>query len=608
MSGRSRRVVAGLAVAGMAAGLLTALAPLGAQADDQSTQPTTLRVGVGSEIANPNLWAVNSVSEWEAITMEYDMLMAFSPKDLTAAPGLAESCKPSDGNRTWTCTLRDGLKWSDGQPITSKDVAFTYKLVQQQGFGYFKTYLPKGSTFQTPDARTLVWKTPEPSNGPMVPAWIYIVPEHVWGQYADLSSKEIKAVDVVPVVGSGPYVMTDAVEGQRWTFERNDNFWGPAPAYDRIVFQYFDNQEAMVQALKSGQIDVADGLNAPLLPSLEGDSSITVQKVVPDCWINMPFNFGGQGPDADPLPALQDLQVRKAIAMAIDKQAIVDKVYPGAAVPGETIVRPLSTFWHLDIADDQLIPYDPAAANQMLDDAGYPRGADGTRVDPATSQPLVLRLPTSGDTQGSEGAGRLIAGFLKQIGIEVKVQPVTAGKMYDLQQTGNFDAYIWYWCGDPDPNYQLSVFSTSQTGKAGDGHLSDGNWSDPAYDVLFQKQSTMLDPKARQKVVFEAQQYVYDQVPAIALVYPNTIQAYRNNQVADLTPIPSDVGYITPNYGYLPFLDAKPVSSQNGTSTSSSGSGSGVPVWVWGVVAVVAIGGIALLVARRRGAEDTEEG
>ncbi|MEK9809669.1 MAG: ABC transporter substrate-binding protein, partial [Candidatus Nanopelagicales bacterium] len=126
---------------------------------------------------------------------------------------------------------------------------------------------------------------------------------------------------------------------------------------------------------------IAETLDSSLLPALESIPNVAVQRVTADTWINLAFNFGGQGPDSNPLPALQDLQVRKAIAMAIDKQAIVDKVYLGAGAPGETIVRPLSVYWHLDIPDDQVIPYDPAAANAMLDEAGYTMGPDGIRLD-----------------------------------------------------------------------------------------------------------------------------------------------------------------------------------------------------------------------------------
>ncbi|MFN8146615.1 MAG: ABC transporter substrate-binding protein [Candidatus Nanopelagicales bacterium] len=597
--------------AAVAAGAVAALVVLGvvgapAQAISSSPPPSgsssssgpVLRVGMTSGIDNPNIWALNSATEFEAVTLQYDMLMKYSDVDLTAAPGIATGCDPNADRTVWTCKIRPGLKWSDGVPLTSKDVAFSYKFAIDKEMPYFSGYFPEGTTFETPDDTTLIWKSPTPTNGPNVPAWVYVAPEHVWAKYADKDLKEITSVKVLPNVASGPFVMTTAVDGQSWTFERNPNFWGPKPAYQTIVFQLFTNQEAMVQALKNGQIDIADGLEPALLPAVEKLSNVAIQKVVSDWWVNMAFNFGGQGPASKPLPALQDLQVRKAIEMAIDKQKIVDTVYPGAASPGETVVRPLSVYWHLDVPDDKVVKYDPQAANALLDQAGYPKGADGVRTDPKTGQPLVMRMPTSDDTQGSTAVGQLIAGFLKQIGITVKVQPVTAGKMYDIQQSGDFDAYIWYWSGDPDPNYQLSVFTS---GSCKD--LSDGCFTDPAYDALFEKQNTTLDPEQRLPIVKEAQQYLYDHIPGIVVAYPNAIEAYRTDKVTGLTATPAKVGYLMPSYVYTSMVTAKPAeASASGSGSSSSG---GIPVWVWAAVAAVVVVG-AVLLLRRRGAGDDE--
>ncbi len=594
--------------AALAAGAVAVLVTLGvagvpAQAASSSPAPSgssagpVLRVGMTSGIDNPNIWALNSATEFEAVTLQYDMLMKYSDVDLTAAPGIATGCDPNADRTVWTCKIRPGLKWSDGVPLTSKDVAFSYKFAIDKEMPYFSGYFPEGTTFETPDDTTLIWKSPEPTNGPNVPAWVYVAPEHVWAKYADKDLKEITAAKVLPNVASGPFVMTTAVDGQSWTFERNPNFWGPKPAYQTIVFQLFTNQEAMVQALKNGQIDIADGLEPALLPAVEKLSNVAIQKVVSDWWVNMAFNFGGQGPASKPLPALQDLQVRKAIEMAIDKQKIVDTVYPGAASPGQTVVRPLSVFWHLDVPDDKVVKYDPDAANALLDQAGYPKGSDGVRTDPKTGQPLVIRMPTSDDTQGSTAVGQLIAGFLKQIGITVKVQPVTAGKMYDIQQSGDFDAYIWYWSGDPDPNYQLSVFTS---GACKD--LSDGCFSDPAYDALFEKQHSTLDPEQRLPIVKEAQQYLYDHIPGIVVAYPNAIEAYRTDKVTGLTATPAKVGYLMPSYVYTSMVTAKPAEASASGSSSSSG---GIPVWVWAAVAaVVVVGAVVLL--RRRGAGDDE--
>jgi peptide/nickel transport system substrate-binding protein len=584
-----------------------AMTALSAAAADSASptpvaQPKVLRIGMTTTIDNPTLFAVNSAAEWGSAVIQNDMALKFGP-DLTAAPGLATGCDPSADKRTWTCHLRDGLKWSDGQPITSKDVVFSYNFVRDKQFDYFNSYFPEGTTFTTPDEKTYVWHLKDPGIGPMRPAWCYIVPEHIWGKYANATQDQIKAVKLIPNVASGPFVMTQSNPGQNWTFSRNPYFWGTKPVYDQVVFQTYTNQEAMVQALKNGEIDIADGFDGPLLPALGAIKNVAVQKVVSDFWVSLAFNFGGQGPNSHPLPALKDLNVRKAIEMAIDKQGIVDKVYPGAAAPGETIVRPLSTYWHLTVPADKVITYDPAAANALLDSSGYAKGPDGIRVDPKTGQPLHITLPTSDDVNGSTDVGQLVRGYLKQIGISVDVKPTTAAKMYDLQQSGEFDAYIWYWSGDPDPNYQLSVFTSSACD--GDGHLSDGCWKDPAYDALFAKQQSEFDQTARQQDVYAAQQYVYDQIPDIVLAYPNYIEAYRTDKVAGLIATPAKVGYLTTSYDYASMVSAHPVDAS--ASTGDSSSSGGIPVWVWPLALVVVGGGAFALVRRSSKGSDEFE-
>ena len=212
-------LIAGMGLAGMSAASADSASPSPASA------PTVLRIGMTTSIDNPNMFAVNSAAEWGSAVIQYDMALKFGP-DLTAAPGLATGCDPSEDKRTWTCHLRDGLKWSDGQPITSKDVVFSYNFVRDKQFDYFNSYFPEGSTFTAPDDKTFVWNLKEPGIGPMRPAWCYIVPEHIWGKYANSTQDQIKAVKLFPNVASGPFVMTQANAGQNWTFTRNPYFWG----------------------------------------------------------------------------------------------------------------------------------------------------------------------------------------------------------------------------------------------------------------------------------------------------------------------------------------------------------------------------------------------
>ena len=127
---------------------------------------------------------------------------------------------------------------------------------------------------------------------------------------------------------------------------------------------------------------------------------------------------------------------------------------------------------------------------------------------PRPGEPLELLIPASSDTTGAVESGQFIVGFLEQIGISVDLRPVSDAKMNDYWGAGNFDAYIWYWSGDPDPNYQLFVFTSDQCGS-----WSDGCWKDPEFDALYEQQGAMMDRDERQQVVFDAQRRVYDQIP-----------------------------------------------------------------------------------------------
>ena len=123
----------------------------------------------------------------------------------------------------------------------------------------------------------------------------------------------------------------------------------------------------------------------------------------------------------------------------------------------------------------------------------------------------------------------------------MNLQPVSDAKMNDFWASGNFDAYIWYWSGDPDPNYQLSVFTSGQC-----GGWSDGCWKDPHYDALYEEQRGIMDRQKRLVVVQEAQRYLYDHIPGIVLAYPGWLQAYRNDRFTGWVPAPGNTATCSP--------------------------------------------------------------
>jgi peptide/nickel transport system substrate-binding protein len=591
----TRRRSAFLAVA--LASIVAALAPT-ASAQDATTadEPLVLRVGTAEDMVTDNPFFA-CCAEYEMLNMTYDMLLAFDPEDLSATSGLAEECVPSDDHMTWTCTLRPGLSWSDGTPLTAADVAFTYRFIVENRIPQYRGYFPFSPTFEAPDDTTLIWRAEEPTFAPIVPPYVYVVPEHVWAEYDGEETKTIKAARNTPAIGSGPFTLVEWRQGEYWRMERNPHYWGPEPAVDEVIFQVFSSEESMVQALRNGDVDVVSTVPPALVPSLEAEEGIEVQRTLSDWWLNLAFNFGGQGEQATNDPALHDLDVRRAIAHAIDKATLVDRVYLGTAEPGDTVIRPASAFWHLDVPAEEEYAFDPAEAARLLDGAGYvDTDGDGIREHPDGGPPLVLDVVVSRATAGAVDASRLLEGWLEDVGIGVELTPVSEGKMYDYWGTGDWDAYIWYWYGDPDPDYQLSVFTSDQC-----GGWSDGCFADPTFDELYERQRGIFDPDERREVVYEAQRRLYEQLPGIVLAYPGGVQAYRTDRFEGWTPAPGPEGYVVFGYGNWTYVNLRPVAQSSGGGVAASSDG-GVPpvVWIVAAVGVAAVGAVAFGARRRR--------
>jgi peptide/nickel transport system substrate-binding protein len=594
---RSLAVVVAFALLGGVASSGAALAQTSG-ATSSAAGKIVFRVGVPGDMVSPNPFKAVNGDDYEMLFNAYDLLFNFGPTDLKPVPGIATGCNPSSDYKTWTCDIRSGVTWSDGQPLTAADVAFTYNFIVKNNMSVFTSYLPFSPTFTAPNATTLVWKSTKPTFAPQIPPWVPILPEHIWSKY-DGDPKAAKAYSNVPAVGSGPFVLTSWTPGQGWTMEANKNYWGGAPKIDEIQYVVFDSQEAMVQALKQGAVDFADNLNPTLFNSLQGQPNIGLVKGAPSTFTNLAFNFGGQDkvdPSVSPTnnPVLQDLQVRLAITMGINKQAIVDKVWQGDAEVGSVVTLPSRPAWFYTPTDLASQAYNPAGANALLDQAGYTqKDANGIRLD-KQGNPIVLNILTLPAETGSVETGQLIQADLQQIGIGVKTTPVGEGKATTLWYDGDFDAYIWGWGGDPDPDFILSIFTTSQC-----LGWSDGCYSDPTYDQMYQQQRSIFDQTQRSQFIGQMQQHLFDNVPEIVLNYPNYLQAYRTDRFTGYVPTPTQGGTYLFGWGGQ-YIGLQPVSG-----STTSGSTSSIPTWVWIVIGAAVIAAIAFfLIARGRREEE----
>lgn len=616
---RARGLIAGLLAAAIAVVAMASAAS--GQSASTAKKKLTFIVGSTNDIETVNPLRAIETPEYEVVGMEYDMLFNFSLDNLQAAPGLAteiptkENGGISSDGLTWTMHIRDGVKWSDGQPLTAHDIAYTYNMILQYNFSNFTNYFPYVDSITAPDDTTLVWKTTRPTMSPLMPPWVYILPEHIWSKFKDKTAMRT-FTDFPNPVTSGPFRLVQWNQGEDWTLDANKDYWGGSPTIDEVIVKVYKNAETMVQDLKQGVIDFAENIPPDLFGSLQNQSGVTTNVGSAFAFDQMSFNMcDASDPNAGPgckdnpstgNPALLDVNVRRAIEMAIDKNALVQRVLEGYGTPGNTVVVPGATFWHWDPGTDT-IPFDIPGANQLLDQAGYAdTDNDGIRNDPKTGDDLKFRLILRSDSPTTTAMGKLIVGWVKQIGIELMPASYTDAKLIDAWTSNDYDMYIWGWGPDPDPDFILSTYTAGQCGS-----WSDTCFSDPTLNQLYDKQRTTIDANARKAIIVQMQQIIYDQIPEIVLEYGNDLQAYRSDRWTGFVkqPKPDSRGWggnilyqyspATPKESYLTI---RPASAAAGTVTST-----GVPTWVWGLAAgviLVIAAGVALV--RRRQPEEEQ--
>jgi peptide/nickel transport system substrate-binding protein len=431
--------------------------------------------------------------------------------------------------------------------------------------------------------------------------------------------------------------MVERQPGQFIRLMANPNWYGGERPVDEIVFRIFNNPDALGQALKSGEIDFAQGLDLGVYESLQGIPEITTGSARPASYSEVAFNTGAALEDGTPIgdgnPLLKDPSLRQALQWAVDRQAIVDRVLGGQGQAGSTIIPPLYTQWHLDPTSPYT--FDPAKAAQLLDAAGYPVGGDGIRAD-AQGNRLSFRLLYRNDSPESQKSSEFVQAYFGDVGVDVQLKGVSEDALYEIVGQGNFDMFEWGWGVEPDPNFMLSTFTCGARSYEEDGsiyaNLSDSFYCNEDYDRLFGEQATETDFAARQAIVLEMQQMLYDAGVYLITYYANGLQAYRNDRFTGWVPQPAEGGTLIYQWGTWSYFNVAPVTAENGDSTPSPGTsnspgptasagatGSGaetatpstggvstvlVVLIAAGVVILILV--VAIVMIRRRGSEERE--
>lgn len=442
---------------------------------------------------------------------------------------LAESWDVSDDGLTWTFKLRPNVRWHNGEPLTAEQIVWNLNAFIQNPDGWVTNsgYVAGFVEARVVDETTIEIETEYPiSNMAYRVSFLYVVYPPDFEGFA--TPAELQNFTNFNAIGTGPFKLASLDKDQRIIIlETNRDYFDGQAKIDRVIYQTFDNSDAMIQALKVGDIDLIGEVPDSAFAAVSAFENVKAISLPGRSITELIINSAPADHDPKPNrnPALEDPQVRLAIATAIDKQDLVDVVLQGNGTPGVTIIPPTlgGGFWFNSQIQD--VKFDLNEANRILDEAGYVRGSDGVRAKGDLR--LEMRLQYPSDQPNYPRAAGMIANWLAQIGIKATPESVDPDSLVvATNPNADYDLVIWGWGADPDPDFMLSVLTSDQYVEGG---WSDSGYSNPEYDRLYLEQQKALDPAERQKIVWKMQEMVFNDRPYIVLWYGNILQAYRSD-------------------------------------------------------------------------------
>jgi len=508
---------------------------LGACTAAPTPQPLAVaRVGYGGSPDTVNPGTAVLTEAYTMFALVYDALYTYN-FDGTYSLSLAESVDRSADGLTYTYKIRSGIKFHDGQPLTARDVAFTYNLNKAHTeYPYMNPYTRYMESITAPDDTTVVIRlnTAIPNIESQL-VFQYVLPAHVWQAHADGAA----AVEFEneAMIGSGPFKLLEYKQGEFVRLGANKQHFSRPPKVDEVIFQTFANSDALVQAISTGQVDMITELPNTAAEKLGQTLNVKVVSAAPFAPAVSDIIFNQATRESCPSEsactgnvALQDRQVRLALAHATNKQQLIDVVLQGKGTPGLTLIPNGLGMWFNDSLKDY--EYDPAKANQILDDAGYEyKGDIRCAAVPCVygDPPMNFRMYWPSDSADAPRMAELLAGMWKEIGVGLQPQAIDPDALTALCCPAfDFDIILWGWGSDPDPNMLLNVMRTESISTGS----SETGYSNARYDALYDQQVVELDLQKRKDLVWEMQRQVHEDVVYIIPYYDMQVQALRTDR------------------------------------------------------------------------------
>ncbi|MFD7709252.1 ABC transporter substrate-binding protein [Streptomyces sp. NPDC059785] len=598
--------LAGTAALTLTAGYATPLTPAPQQAraaDGEGKKVLTVAVAQSVDSLSPFL-ATRLVST-SIHRLMYEYLTNYDTKDDHAIPGLATKWTPSADKLTWTYTIRTDSKWSDGEQATAEDAAWTFnKMMTDEGAatanGSFVTNFRK-VTAPSPTKLVIELKKPQAT---MAALDVPIVPKHVWEKVGDFS--KFNNDKTFPIVGNGPFVLTDYKPDSYVRLKPNKGFWRGTPKFDELVFKYYKDNDAAVAALQKGEVSFTFNLTPAQAAALKNQPDIKVNNAPGRRFYAIAVNPGAKAKNGETFgngdKSLQNQKVRQALFKAVDRKALVDKVYQGYAVEGAGYIPPRFSTYAWQPSDSQKLSYDTAEAARLLDEAGYKKNADGKRVG-KDGKPLNYRMLCHATDPNDKAVGKYLKEWWGELGIGLTLDCLD--NVTDPWLAGEYDLAFDGWSANPDPDFLLSIQTCGALpATPKDTGATDNFICDKRFDDLYTKQLAEYDPAKRADIVKQMESRLYDTGYMNVMAYPNAVEAYRTDQIKSITTMPEAAGNIYGQDGYWSWWSAVPAAS-DGDSSGGSGS-AGVVIGIVAGVVVLAGAGAFFALRRRSTAEDRE--
>ncbi|WP_437937271.1 ABC transporter substrate-binding protein [Sorangium sp. So ce341] len=519
----------------------SAAAPASKPAAKGAAMVTISREQQASWVRNFNPLLAEGNVRFPTVAGIYEPMLIYNTMKSEYTPWLATSYAWSDGNKRLTFTIRPKVAWSDGQPFSAKDVAFTFELLKKHPALDLSGVWKFIDAVAAKDGATVEFTLKRP----YVPGLSYIghqpiVPEHTWKDVAD----PVTYANENPVA-TGPFTEVKVFQNQVYELGKNPNYWQAGkPAVDGIRFPAYPGNDQISLALTNGEIDWAGAF----VPDID---KVFVAKDPANhhYWFPLVGGTATLYPNTTKKP-FDDVRVRKAISMGIDRAQIVKIAANNYTQPADAtgLDDSYDRFRNEKaVAAGDWVKLDVERANQLLDEAGYAKGADGIRAK--DGKPMRFEINVVTGWSDWVRAVQIIAQNLKQLGIDATLKTYDFSAFFEALQKGTFDMSMGWTTVEPTPyNFYRDLMSAELLKPVGE--VSARNWhrfGAKEADPLFREFESAIDPAEQKRILDELQTIFVQAAPVIPLFKNPSWGEYNTKRFTGFPTKENPYAKLTPN-------------------------------------------------------------